>query len=247
MGWEGPTDKDFADYARAQTAMGSEFNNTSYHVQAMNEELAKELYDAISITFEVSSEQALLHPYVLVMARLHEKDGKPEEYKSWILAKQLNPIHEGVEKVKITQAGLPPGYSIDKLQVHLYDRGKEIPTTVSPKRVALTIDEAFQYLLIDYIAGNKGATLPAIPALAVLPQDFVARLEKGEFKPAYFVRVTKDGLPGEVFLDRECKQKLADDSINSVIGKIRFKPALDKGKAVDGISTVVPGKLSTGL
>lgn len=241
-GAEVGTDADHAAFSKAAANANSDLNNTAYHVQVLNDELAKKLYDAISLTFQISSAQPLLHPYVLVTAQLREPGGGPE-YKNWILAKQLNPIRDGAAKIKIVQNGLPPGFSIEKLQVHLYDQGKEIPTTVSPKRVELTFDDAFQYLLIDYLTTNKGATLPATPGLAFLPPDFDARVAKSEFKPAYYIKVSKDGTPGEVFLDQRCTEKSTDDYINTVLSKVRFKPALDKGKPVEGIAKVVLGKL----
>jgi len=241
-GADGPNDADYEAFSKAAANSNLDVNNTAYHAKALNDELEKKLYDAISLTFELSSAQPLLHPYVLVTAQLREPEGK-REYKNWILAKQLNPIREGAAKIKIVQSGLPPGFAIEKLQVHLYDQGKEIPTTVSPKRIDLTFDDAFQYLLIDYLTTNKGATLPATPGLALLPPDFDARVARSEFKPAYYIKVSKDGTPGDVFLDQRCTEKSNDDYINTVMSKVRFKPALDKGKPVEGIAKVVLGKL----
>jgi hypothetical protein len=48
------------------------------------------------------------------------------------------------------------------------------------------------------------------------------------------VQVSKDGLPVEAFVDGSCSRKVADLSVRSAIMDLRFQPALDKGKPVEG-------------
>jgi hypothetical protein len=69
-----------------------------------------------------------------------------------------------------------------------------------------------------------------------LPADLRSRLTSAQFAHTFFVKVSKDGLPGEVFLDEACAQKADDSYLLSVIRDIRFNPALDKGRAVDGVA-----------
>ena len=50
--------------------------------------------------------------------------------------------------------------------------------------------------------------------------------------------MTKDGKPTAVFADKSCSQRVEDPYLESVVQNIRFKPALENGKPVDGIAAV---------
>jgi hypothetical protein len=209
-----------ASYSSALSAEGSDFNNVGSYSAKLQEELAKKLFDAMDVTFEVASPQPLNSPYVVIVAQYRERDERP-----------------GIpRKVRLLQGGLPPGFELLNFKLHLYDRGQELATNVADKRVPLTRDEAFLYLKIDYVSSHKEATLPPTAAMGKLPADLRSRLTSAQFAHTFFVKVSKDGLPGEVFLDEACAQKADDSYLLSVIRDIRFNPALDKGRAVDGVA-----------
>ena len=220
----------------AGTATFAEGNNIGNYVTKMQGELAQELFDAMEVTFEVSSEKPLTAPYVLIIARYHEKDAKPVKSRNWIYAKALAPIDQKPRKIQVKAAGFPPGFVMEDFKVHLYDHGQELATNVADRRVPLTRDEAFQYVMIDYVSSHKDATLPPTPAMGKLPADLRSRLTSGQLAQTLFVRVGKDGLPAESFVDAACSQKVTDPYLQSVVADIRFKPALEKGKAVEGIA-----------
>jgi hypothetical protein len=77
-----------------------------------------------------------------------------------------------------------------------------------------------------------------------LPADLPSRLTGGQFTQTFFVAVSKDGLPGQVFSDESCSQRVDDPYILSVIKDLRFRPALDKGRAVDGVARLNLDQLS---
>ncbi len=221
----------------------SEGNSMGPYVTRMQAELAKELFDAMELTFVVSSAKPLTDPYVLIIARYHEKDALPGKTRNWIYAQALAPIGEKSRKVRIRQGGFPPGFVMEDFKVHLYDHGTELATNVADKRVELTRDEAFQYLVLEHIANHKGADVPATPVLGRLPPDLPARLQKGEFRQTYYVKVTKDGLPGDAFSDAACGQKVADPYLQALVKELRFKPALQKGKPVEAVAPLNLGAL----
>jgi hypothetical protein len=212
----------------------SEANNMGAYVGRLQQELAEELFDAMEVTFAVSSEKPLSNPYVVIVARFHERDAQPGKSRNWIFAKALAPIDSTPRKIRIMQGGLPLGFVMEDFKIHLYDRGQELATNVADKRVALTRDEAFQYLKLDYLSSHKGATLPPDAALGKLPADFRTRLTGKQAVPTLFVQVSKEGLPVEAFVDESCSQKVTDVDARSAIMDLRFQPALDKGKAVEG-------------
>jgi hypothetical protein len=212
----------------------SEANNIGNYAAQMQRELALELFDAMEVTFEVSSEKPLARPYVVIVARYHEKDATPGKVRNWIFAKALAPIDSKPKKVHVLQGGFPPGFVMEDFKIHLFDRGQELATNVADKRVELTYNDAFRYFLIDYISGHKGASLPAAPVMGQLPAGWHTRLTPEELSQSCFVKVSKDGLPLGAYADEACSQSVANPYVQSVVKEIRFAPTLDKGKAVAG-------------
>lgn len=231
-------------FASALSAEGSDANSIATYSAKMEEELAKKLFDAMEVTFEVSSPQPVDHPYVVIVAQYRERDEKPGAAHNWIYACALEPIGRKPRRVRFVQGGLPPGFELLKFKLHLYDHGHEIATNVAENRVPLTREEAFQYLKIEYLTGHKDTTLPPTAAMGNLPADLPSRLTGGQFTQTFFVAVSKDGLPGQVFSDESCSQRVDDPYILSVIKDLRFRPALDKGRAVDGVARLNLDQLS---
>ncbi len=217
-----------------QTQQFSEGNNIGNYAAQMQRELALELYDAMDVTFEVSSEKPLARPYVVIVARYHEKDATPGKIRNWIFAKALAPVDSKPQKVHVRQGGFPPGFVMEDFKIHLFDRGQELATNVADKRVELTYSDAFRYFLFDYISDHKGASLPAAPVMGQLPPGWHTRLTADQLTQPYFVKVSKDGLPLGAYADEACSQPVTDSYLQSVIKEIRFAPTLDKGKAVEG-------------
>jgi hypothetical protein len=227
----------------AYAAALSDFGNNSSLVGKMQSELDQGLFDAMDISFKVSAEKPLNSPYVVIVAQYREPKTPPGALHSWIYAKALEPIDSKPRKVRIVQGGFPQGFELERFQVHLYDRGQELATNVADKRVSLARDEAFQYVLIDYISSHKGASLPATPAMGKLPADLRTRLGSGQLTQRFFVKVSKDGLPVETYVDESCSHKVDDPYLLSVIRDLRFNPALEKGRPVEGIALLKLGDL----
>jgi hypothetical protein len=210
--------------------------NTRQQAEA---DLALELFDAIEVNFHVSSPNPLTDPYVVLIAHYHEKNAKPGITRNLIYARAVEKIGTTPQKVLILQGGLPPGYILDSYQVHLYNLGTEVATDASAKRVPLTRDEAFAYLVAEYLGTHKGATLPAAAVLGRLAPETKSRLTSQQISSPYFVRVSKDGLPLEVYLDQECTRP-ADATMDALVkNDVRFYPALDKGKRTEGVARLM--------
>jgi hypothetical protein len=200
-------------------------------------------YDAMDVRFEVSAARPLDHPYVVLVGRYRERNGPPGAVRNWISAEALARIDSNSTKVRILRPGLPRGFEMKDLQVHLYNDGEEVATNVSSNRVELTRDDAFEYVKMDYVGSHRGATLPAVPAMGKLPADLPSRLAGGQFGQPYYVKVSKDGLASSAYLDEACSRQVNDPYVESMLKDIRFKPALDNGKPVDGVAKLKLGEL----
>jgi hypothetical protein len=227
----------------AQMSMSADLNNVASQAQTLAMELAEENFDAIQLTMEISSPVALDNPYVLVIARIHERDEKPGVFRNWIFAKKLDPIGTEPSKIFINQGGLPIGYTLEDYQVRIYNHGREMPTSHSQRRVDLTRDQAQQYIVIEHVAANKDATLPALPVFGEAPPDLKERVAAGEFLDPFYVKVDAAGSALGTFADRECTRAAADPYVESFVASVLFAPALEKGKPVDGVARLQLGKL----
>jgi hypothetical protein len=195
--------------------------------------------DAIDVEFEVSSARPLKKPYVVTMTRFHPNGSKPGTVQNLVYARELGPIDLHPTSVHFVEGGFPYDFELIDFQLHLYNRGEEVATTVSSKRVELTRDEAFEYVKIDYIGAHKGDTLPAVPAMGKLPGELKQLLAEGKYREAFYVKVSKDGLPaGEVFLDAACSKRVEDTYLESVVKRMRFKPALQSGKPIECVASL---------
>jgi hypothetical protein len=196
----------------------------------------KKGFDAMDVTFEISAARPLNAPYVVLITRFHDRNDPPATIKNLVYAQALNPVGSEHKVIHLQEAGFPSGFELRSFQLHLYDNGEEIATDVSSKRVSLTRDEAFEYVKMEYVGAHKDATLPPVPAMGKLPPDLPSRIAGGQFNQTYYVKVSKEGLPNDAFLDIACSQKVTDPYLESVVREIRFKPALQNGKPVDGVA-----------
>lgn len=235
---------DGANEAQAElSSTTADFTSVGVHADRMQGDLADGNFDAMEVEFEVSSEVPLDNPYLVVISRFRERGTKPGLARNWIYAKSLEPIGPKPRYVRIREGGFPYGFILEDYQVHIYNRGEEVATNVSPKRVELTRDEALQYLLLQHLGTNKAASVPPKPVLGDLPPDLSARLGAGQYTQTYYVKVDKEGRPGGAFADAACTRRVEDPYLEPVFAGLRFLPALDKGKPIDGVCRVKLGNL----
>ncbi|HVT71949.1 MAG TPA: hypothetical protein VHD61_02355 [Lacunisphaera sp.] len=202
------------------------------------EDRAREQFDAVSADFEISSATPLKKPFVVLTVLYRENPEDRGTLRSLIYARALDEIGPRPQRIHILKGGLPPGYQLEKYEIHFYDSGREIASDVAPKRVALSRDDAFEYMKIEYFNEHKGETLSAAPAIGKPERKAGTALTPRQRGEVYFVKVSKDGMPLEAFTDEACSQPVAD-SIGAVVQGVRFYPALEKGKPVDGIARLV--------
>lgn len=195
-------------------------------------------HDAMDVAFEISSPKPLDDPYIVTMTRFHPRGGEPGVVQSLVFAKALEPIGASTSKVKFTEEGFPIDYEVTDFQLHLYNRGIEVATNVSDKREEMSPDQAFEYVKKTYLEAHRSGTMHAVPVMGELPPDLQVRLEQGKYAETIFVKVSMDGLADGAFADAACSQKIDDPYLDSVVRTIRFKPALDDGKPVEGVASV---------
>jgi hypothetical protein len=200
-------------------------------------------HDAMDVEFDISSVHPLQHPYIVTITRIKTPGNNPGYVQNHIYARALDPIDARVSHVQFSEEGFPFEYDIVDFQVHIYDRGVEVATNLAKNRVELTRDEAFLYVKMEYLDAHKGETLPAVAVMGKLPAELPNRIARGEYTATYYVQVSKDGLGHEVYSDRGCSHKVSDPFLATVVEGLRFKPALERGKPVEGVAVLDLTKL----
>jgi len=195
-------------------------------------------YDAMSLEFDISSAKPLRDPYLVTMTRFHPPGTDPGTVQSLVFAKALDPIGTAPTRVKFTEEGFPIDFQVVDFQLHVYNGGIEVATNLSEKRELMTFDQAFAYVKSLYLEAHKADTVRAMPVMGDIPADFASHLAAAKYPDTVYVKVSRDGLADGAFSDSACAKRIDDPYLDSVIRVIRFKPALEKGAPVEGISSL---------
>lgn len=238
-------DRETAKVAAQTSALSGSLANadsqtisTGVQANIMEGELADGAYDALDISFRLSSPKPLEQAYVVVTAVLTAGEGSAAKQLNWVYAKSVGRVDENPVRIYIKQGGFPPGFVIADSQIHVYNLGEEVATNVAPMRVELSRDEAFQYAAIDYVSKHKNETLPAGLAIGQNTGALNTRLAESHKGGPVYVEVAATGLAGRVFRDRDCVEPLNDEVLVSILHDLRFNPALSRGKAVKSVAAV---------
>ncbi|HVU17781.1 MAG TPA: hypothetical protein VHD32_12715 [Candidatus Didemnitutus sp.] len=223
--------------------MFSEGVHQTSQVSQMQQQLSQELYDAVQVEFELTSPVPVRKPYVVLMARFHDKDAAPGQTQNWLYAAELEHLDAKPIKVRVLKGGFPPGYVLDSQQVHVYDGGHEIATNLSDNRFDLSRADAFKYLMIEYLAARKKASAAATPIMGVLSMPERESLGVDAYHRTYFVKVSKEGLPVAAFTDHGLTTPV-DAHVAPLLANVRFLPALEQGKPVEAVAELNFSRLS---
>jgi hypothetical protein len=98
------------------------------------------------------------------------------------------------------------------------------------------MNEAYQFVLLEHLSQHKHDSAPAAPAVADVPTQLRDRL-RGDSR-TYYAKITKEGRATGVYSDAGCTEPVTDAAILQAFNSARFKPALDKGVAIDGVASV---------
>ncbi|MDQ5979593.1 MAG: hypothetical protein QG602_2568 [Verrucomicrobiota bacterium] len=227
----------------ANDSMLTQQNDTGAYVHQMNLELDAGNHDAMEVSFKVSSPVELDDPHMVILFKFQERDAKPGTEGLLIHAESIDPIGPKPRYVRVRQGGMPQGFKYLDCEVHIFNRGKEVATNKSTKRVELSRSEAQQYFVIEHIGANKGLTAPALVVPGTMPRERLKDLTLDQLNRTYYARIAPDGSLLDLFADESCNLKIDDTAARSVVADAFFKPALVKGKPVEGVARVRVGEI----
>ena len=217
--------------------------NTGAYAEQMQRELADANYDAMEVSFKISSPVELDDPHMVILFKFQERDAKPGTEGMLIHAESLDAIGPKPKYIRVRKGGMPKGFKYLDCEVHLFNRGEEVATNASSRRVELTREEAQQYLVIQHLGANKDATVPAAAVSGTLSPDRLKALSTDQRNQTYYAKIGPDGAVLGLYADESCHLKIDNDPALAVVSEVFFKPALVKGKPVEGVARVRLGEI----
>ncbi len=237
------------EYARAAEnvrstirATDSEAGSTDYLGDGSPPGSRASNFDQLNVTFEASSPVAVRDAYAVLLTVMR-LPAAPKEPVMSLAFRALPPLGPKPRRIELTHDGLPPGFELDRCEVHLYRGGRELATNLSERRVELTRDEAFRYLLLRYTMDHAGRDLPPRPVVELLPRDFAARLPAEQRTRAADVHVRADGRVEKVVLE-PAGSGPADAYLEATLRDAYFYPSLLQGRTVATETTVLLAELA---
>jgi len=200
-------------------------------------------FDAMEVSFSATSPVELDHPYMVILCKFHDPRNKPGEDGLMIHAQSLEPINTTPRYVRVLKGGMPIGFNVVECAVHIYNRGAEVATNLSSKRVEMSRSETQQYVVMEFLGAQKGR--PASPAAVhgTLPQTQRERLAPDQLNRVLFAKISKDGALLGVFADEDCGLRIEDPATLAALGEVFFTPAVQQGKPVDGVVRLRLGEI----
>lgn len=188
--------------------------------------------NAFEVRCNVSAPKPAEDAYLLLITEYREASGGDRQVR--IHLEPVGKIGSKARSVTILQRGLPTDFQLEQYRLHLFAGGAELATNLSERRVDLTEDDALRYLSLSYIASHPKATLPAVPQRVAVPVGFKQTLAQSQLDAPIYATVGADGMVSRVSADERGESGLAP-SIETVVKKFRFNPALKEGKPVESL------------
>lgn len=217
-------------------ALGSDLSNVGSGADRMALNNGK--FDAMEVSFKISSPLELERPYMVVLFKFHDPAAKPGVNGLVIHAQALDPIDSHSRYVRVLRGGLPLGFAFVDCAVHIYNRGREVATNHSEMRTELTRVDTRKYLVGSHLGAHKGATLPAAAVPGTLPRALRGSMTLDQLTRYVYARIGRDGALLGAFTNAECTAPLENPTVLAALGEIFFVPALEAGKPAEGVAQV---------
>jgi hypothetical protein len=234
-----------ADAARAEAARAASASAAAYGLPQFrdfnpNGDGAEGRHDGFEVAFRISAPRPESDAYGVL--RLIVRDPQDEGTTAQALKVfRLRELTPNPRKVVVRLFGLPPGFAVDSYQVHVYAGGHELATSLSPNRVALTLDEAHQFLVLRHLQVHKGGRIPAeiVPDFRPSANGLVT---PGQESVTVELSITAEGRVAQV---ASASTDLAQRSpeLESALRDLRFFPALLEGNPVASTGVFALGEL----
>lgn len=204
--------------------------NPAYQSLAASEDGPK--YDAVKVSCLVSSAESLTGAYGVWVFEIVDPR-TPYGTRTAARVRPLPMIGPEPQRVQLWLDGFPPGFRLESVRLSVFTDAGEVATSISERRFELDRLQAHEYLITEYMALHRGATLPPAPLRA---HGLSASLELSSgVSPVerLIVTVGVDGRVVAVAFD-EPREELRIEPYEQALAGAVFYPELRAGRPVQG-------------
>jgi hypothetical protein len=223
-----------AGAAAKMDAVRVEVNSDSFNPGSVSRRVgssgANDLYDAYTVTFTVSAPGVVENAHAVLILEVLSPT-TPNVPLQTVMLRNLPKLTPEPRKVTLEQRGLPEGFAVNSVAVHIFANGRELASNLSTQSLAVTRDEAHQFLVIRYTLDHKNESLAAALIPDLVSSVPAERLPAAELGRRIEVQVNRDGKVERASLDPELASGLAT-LVGDLVNRACFYPALHKGQAV---------------
>lgn len=190
--------------------------------------------NALEISCSLATPRTTHNTYALVITEFRGANDSKPSYKVHI--ESIGDLGPKPKQVTMTQDGLPRGFTLGRVGVHLFSDSKELATNLSEQRMDLTSDDAIRYLILCYVtAHNKSnENLAASPLRIATPADFKQKAPTADLERTLFLTIGTDGAVKSLSAASD-RAVAVDAYVDSTVKKFRYNPAIQNGKAVESV------------
>lgn len=183
---------------------------------------------SLVVSFDASSPEPVANTYALGVVTLGTTEGVSET----LFFQYIGRLDSRPRPVRAHQDGLPTGCEVQRIDIHLFTNGEELPTNLSKKRFNITRDEAQDYLIVNHVASHRFESLPPAPVWSLAPAALRAsdngagldfKLTADIDERGNVVRIRRDGM-------------VVPEQVIALAYELPFVPALSDGEPVRGVA-----------
>ncbi len=190
--------------------------------------------DALRIEADLRTDRPIRHAYVVAIVHVRDPEG---EINVVLVFKEVALINHQPRPIVLEKTGLPEGYELVDVRLHLFDEGTELPTSESEKQIALSREQAISYLgfmSTQREGAKRGGALPPEPVWSLAPDALVSADRPAQLDCPVTVQVDASGQ----VTGMEANGRALPPVVSDIVGEMLFYPALENGVAVAGTTEI---------
>lgn len=188
--------------------------------------------NGVEVSCELSAPRSPREAYALLVTEYRTGSREAPQYA--VHVEPLRRLGPRPERLRLVQSGLPEGFLLGPVELHVYADGQELATNRSAQRVDLTADDALRYLVLAHVASHPKETLPAAPLKIAVPAGFKEQVPAEELERPLYVTVGVDGTVRGVSAAAD-KAVATTAATEAAVRKFRYHPALEAGRPVESV------------
>lgn len=125
-------------------------------------------FDAYTMTFRIATVEPVEGAYValLVVVRSPLDPGVP------LTALQVEPLPRltsTARTVAVTREGLPPGFAVERSEIHIFRDGCELASNLSEQALTVSHADAHRFLVLQHVLAHPTGEFPPVVAAELVP------------------------------------------------------------------------------